>query len=115
MGKTQRNWTPREKGTYTEVSALHKWEGWIGMNPVLVLTDHKSLENIASEKMDTASGPAGRRARWHEQLSTFDLKLQHIPGKDNVVADAMSRYAYPACQACQATSLQGGEAARKEM
>ena len=115
LGKHQINWTPREKETYAVVSALKKWEGWIGLQPVLVTTDHRSLENLVKEKMDTPSGPAGRRARWHEQLSKFDITVQYIPGKDNVVADALSRYAYPACQAFQDTSFHGSEAARKEM
>ena len=115
LSKHQLNWTPREKETYAVVSALRKWEGWIGLQPVLVTTDHRSLEDLVKEKMDTPSGPAGRRARWHEQLSKFDITIQYIPGKDNVVADALSRYAYPACQAFQDTSFHGSEAARQEM
>ena len=43
LGKHQINWTPREKETYAVVSALRKWEGWIGLLPVLVATDHRSL------------------------------------------------------------------------
>ena len=33
LGKHQLNWTPREKETYAVVSALRKWEGWIGLQP----------------------------------------------------------------------------------
>ena len=115
LGKHQLNWTPREKETYAVVSALRKWSGWIGLQPVLVLTDHKSLEDWVREKVDTPSGPAGRRARWHETLSKFDLTVQYMPGKDNVVADALSRFAYPACKAFQDTSFHGSEEARLEM
>ena len=82
---------------------------------VLVTTDHKSLENRVQEKMDTPSGPARRRARWHETLSKFDLTVQYIPGRDNVVADAMSRFAYPACKAFQDSSFHGSQAAREQM
>ena len=49
--------------------------------------------------MDTPSGPAGRRARWHETLSKFDIKVVYTPGKDHLVADALSRWAYPASKA----------------
>ena len=115
LGKCQLNWTPREKETYAVVSALRKWAGWIGLQSVLVLTDHKSLEDWVKEKMDTPSGPAGRRARWHETLSKFDLTVQYMPGKDNVVADALSRFAYPACKAFQDSSFHGSEKAREEM
>ena len=41
---SQRNWTPREQEMYAIVSALRKWAGWIGFQPVLILTDHKALE-----------------------------------------------------------------------
>ena len=46
--------------------------------------------------METPSGPRGRRARWHQILSRFDISVQYIPGPENLVADAMSRWAYPA-------------------
>ena len=97
------------------VSALRKWAGWIGLQPVLIRTDHKSLEYWVKEKMDTPSGPAARRARWHETLSKCDLEVQYLPGKENVVADALSPFAYPACKAFQDASHHGSAAARKEM
>ena len=97
------------------MSALRKYAGWVGIGPILILTDHKSLEDWVKEKMDTPSGPAGRRARWPERLSKFDLTVEYLPGKDNVVADALSRFAYPACKAFQDTSFHGGKAAREEM
>ena len=65
--------------------------------------------------MDTPSGPAGRRARWHEVLSKFDLTVQYVPGKENVVADAMSRFAYPACKAFQDVSVHGSAKARDDV
>ena len=77
---SQINWTAREKETYAIVVALRKWAGWIGFQPVVVLTDHRSLENWVTEQVDTPSGPRGRRARWHETLSQFNLQVEYIPG-----------------------------------
>ena len=87
--------------------ALKKWSGVIGYQPVVVKTDHKSLENWVTEHVDTPSGPAGRRARWHEMLSKFDIKVVYNPGKDNLVADALSRWAYPASQGLADVSKHG--------
>ena len=108
-------WTPREKETYAVVLALMKWASWIGLQPVLILTDHKSLEQWATEVLDTPSGPAGRRARWHELLSKFDLHVAYIPGKDNVVPDALSRWAYPASKAFADTSVHGSDQDDEDM
>ncbi len=96
LGQSQLNWTPRETETYAIVAALRKWAGWVGFQPILDKTDNRSLEHWVTENIDTPSGPRGRRARWHETLSQFILEVQYMPGKDNTVADAMSRYAYPA-------------------
>ena len=57
--------------------------------------------------MDTPGGPAGRRGRWHEFLSKFDLHVTYIPGCYNTVADALSRWAYPASEAYSEVSFHG--------
>ena len=41
----ERTWDIRDKETYAVVAALEKWSSWIGLQPVLILTDHKSLES----------------------------------------------------------------------
>ena len=115
LTSNQLNWTPREKETYAIILALEKWASWIGFQPVLVLTDHKSLENWVTEQLDTPSGPVGRRARWHEFLSRFDLSVEYIKGQDNVVADALSRWAYPASKGIQDISIHGNEVDDQEM
>ena len=73
----------------------------------MVVTDHRSLHNCVTEHVNTPSGPRGRRARWHETLSQFDLEIVYAPGPTNVVADATSRYAYPAASAREDVSFQG--------
>ena len=110
-----RNWSPREKETFAVISALRKWAGWIGYQQVVVLTDHRALESWVSEFVDTPSGPAGRRARWHELLSRFNIEVKYIPAKDNVVADTMSPWAYPASQALGDVSSAGSVEDHKEV
>lgn len=112
---SQINWVPREKETYAIILALLKWESWIGLQPVLVLTDHKAIESWAREVLDTPSGPVGRRARWHQMFSRYDLTIGYCPGKNNEIADVLSRWAYPASQALKDTSIHGSELDRVEM
>ena len=83
------------------VEALKKWTGHIGVQPVVILTDHQVLQSWYQEKIDTPSGPAGRRARWHELLSKFDLEVKYVPGAMNSAAHALSRWAYPASKGLQ--------------
>ena len=103
----RRTWTAREKETYAIVCALRKWSGHIGLQPVVVCTDHQSLQSWQKEHVDTPSGPAARRARWHETFAKFDLSVVYVPGKDNTVADCLSRWAYPAGKAWMDISSHG--------
>ena len=93
-----RTWDVRDKEAYAIVSELDKWGVWIGIQPVLVLTDNKALEHWTTEILGASAGICGRRVRWHQKLRWFNLTICYVPGEDNTVANAMSRYAYPASQ-----------------
>ena len=93
---------------------LRKWAGYIALHPVTVCTDHQSLQLWHKEHEDTPSRPASQRARWHESLAKFDLRVVYVPGKDNTVADCLSRWAYPASKGMTDVSTHGDEAETAE-
>ena len=109
LTESARRWVAREQETYAIVLDLQKWESWIGLQPVLILTDHQALEHWAKEVLDVPSGPVGRRARWHQFFLRFDLSVGYIPDKKNNVADVLSRYAYLASEALRDISKHGSE------
>ena len=74
---------------------------------MVVCTDHQSLQSWHKEHVDTPSGPAAGRARWHETFPKFDLSVVYVQGKDNTVADCLSRWAYPAGKAWMDISSHG--------
>ena len=89
MSDAERNYDVREQEFMALVKACLHWRHYLhGTQPFTLLTDHDSLKYHKSMPNLT-----GRLARWVEKMAEFDYKLQHIPGKDNVVADALSRRA----------------------
>lgn len=51
-----------------------------------VITDHKALSFLPDIKENTSA----RVARWMVTLSMYDFEIRYMPGRLNVVADAMS-------------------------
>ena len=49
-------------------------------------TDHASLKYFLSQPYFSA-----RQGRWLEDLQSFDMTIEHVPGWRNQVADALSR------------------------
>jgi hypothetical protein len=48
--------------------------------------DHKNLTYWKEPKKLT-----GRMVRWHEKLQDYNFKIMHIAGKNNRLADTLSR------------------------
>ena len=86
-------WDARDKEAYAVVSALDKWESWIGTNPLTVLPDHQALRHWVTEVLTCESGLSGRRARWHQKLDMFSLTVVWIRGVEDGVVGALSRFA----------------------
>jgi len=114
LTQSQLNWAVKEKEMYAFVACLHKWSGLMKFQPLVVQTDDRTLEHWVAEHVDTPSGPRGMRGRWHDIVSQFDLTIEYLPGKDNIVADTLSRFAYPATSAKQDISCHGSAFAKSD-
>jgi len=89
MSDAERNYDVREQEFMALLKACQHWRHYLhGVRPFTLLSDHDSLKYHK-----TMPNLSGRLARWIEQMAEFDYTLEHIPGKDNVVADALSRRA----------------------
>jgi hypothetical protein len=95
----QVRWSIREKETYAIVLVLQKFRSWVASSlvQILVLTDHESLQHWYTEDLNKAMSKVGRRCRWHEFLSQFNLVVIYVPGHTQKVADPLSRapWLYP--------------------
>ena len=83
---TQSRWPTMEKEAYAILFGLRRFEHLLFSKEVVVHTDHNPLAYLTS-----AMAQSPRLIRWSIALTKFNLKIVHIQGKDNVVADYLSR------------------------
>jgi hypothetical protein len=68
------------------IHALKMWRHYIMGRKFLLLTDNSGVKYMFNQPDLNA-----RQARWLSFLSKFDFKVRDIKGKENKVADALSR------------------------
>ena len=84
----QAKYSTIEKEALSLVLALQHFEVYLGSTagPVIVYTDHNPLTFLNKMKNKNQ-----RLLRWSLFLQQFNLDIQHIKGKHNIIADALSR------------------------
>ena len=98
----RRTWTAREKETYAIACALRKWSGHIGLQPVVVCTDHQSLQSWHKEHVDSPrdlrqGGPDGmKRSTSALYTSRGRTTLWQIASVDGPTPRARPGWTYPA-------------------
>ncbi|GJW58675.1 putative reverse transcriptase domain-containing protein [Tanacetum coccineum] len=80
------NYTTYDLELGSVVFALKIWRHYLYGTKCTMFTDHKSLQHILDQKELNV-----RQHRWLELLSDYDCNIRYHPGKENVVADALSR------------------------
>ncbi len=77
-----------EKETLALILALQHFELYVtsGQFPVEVFTDHNPLTFLYKMKKNNQ-----RLTRWSLFLQEYNLDVKHLPGKQNLAADALSR------------------------
>jgi len=79
------------KSTYDKemlpiIHALTKWQQYLLGRKILIRTYHNSLQYLLQQKTLSTE-----QQKWIEKIATFDMEILHKRGKDNLVADALSR------------------------
>ena len=83
----QKSYSTIEKEALSLVLALQKYECYIqGAIEVVVFTDHNPLTFLDKMKAHNQ-----RLLRWSLYLQKFPLRIRHIKGTNNFIADALSR------------------------
>ncbi|PIK33572.1 hypothetical protein BSL78_29612 [Apostichopus japonicus] len=87
LNQSQRNYSTIDKEALALILSVGHFEVYLnGPYQTVVYTDHNPLVYINKFKNKSA-----RLMRWSILLQGYDLKIVHIPGKENICADALSR------------------------
>lgn len=91
----ERNYSTTEREALAVVWAVQKFRGYIEGSEITILTDHQPLKWLFALK-----SPTGRLARWSLLLQSYNLRFEYTPGKQNVIADTLSRPPCTSEQCC---------------
>lgn len=86
FGVHELNYAVHEKEMLAIIHAFTVWKCYLEGRHTTVYTDHASLQYFSTQTSLTR-----RQARWMELLQSYDHVIRYKPGKDNIVADAISR------------------------
>ena len=87
MCPSEMNYGIESKELLAVINALNEWRAELICLPEFeVITDQQALKSFSQKKTLTA-----RQVGWAEMLSEFHIKWHWRPGRENVVADALSR------------------------
>jgi hypothetical protein len=80
------NYSTYGKELYALVRCLETWQHYLRPKEFVIHSYHESLKHICSQ------GKRNRRhAKWFEFIESFPYVIKHKKGKENVIADALSR------------------------
>jgi hypothetical protein len=80
------NYSTYDKELLALVRALETWQHYLWPKEFVIHSDHESLKHIRSHaKLNR------RPAKWVEFIESFPYVIKHKKGKENIIADALSR------------------------
>ena len=88
LRQSEINWPPIQKEMQAIVFSTQKFREYIMGKTTVVQTDHKPLETILRKPMTAA--PLRLQAMILK-VSGYDLKVEYLPGKKQILSDTLSR------------------------
>jgi len=82
----ERKWPVYDKELYAIMEAIRVWDTWLKCVRFEVYTDHQPLRYLRKQ-----SSLPKRMLRYLDVLADYDFDVHYKPGRENVVADALSR------------------------
>ena len=95
LSSAESHYSQVEREALAIVFAVKRLHQYVYGRLFTLRTDHKPLMKTFGPYESLAKTAASRLQRWAIILSEYDFDLQHIHGKENVVADCLSRLPRP--------------------
>jgi hypothetical protein len=86
LSEMERRWPTHEKEMWAVIHCLKTWGHYIGSKDVVVWTDNVTLKYFATQPKLSS-----KQVRWQDTLALFNVDIQHKPGKETIVPDALNR------------------------
>jgi hypothetical protein len=86
LRNAEKRYFTTEKEALAVVYAVNKFKTYLLGVPFTIWVDHKSLSFIKQCKLHN-----DRLARWILLLQEYNFDIRYVPGRDNIVPDALSR------------------------
>jgi hypothetical protein len=80
------NYSTYDKELYALVRTLETWQHYLWPKEFVIHSDHESLKHLRRQ-----TNMNRRHAKWVEFIESFPYVIKRKKGKDNVIADALSR------------------------
>lgn len=91
LSKAERNYSQLEKEALSIIFCLKKFSKFLLGRKFVIFTDHQPLTSLFNPRKGLSITAASRLQRWSIILSAYQYEIKYLKGKDNVVADALSR------------------------
>ena len=86
LNKAEQNYTTSEKELLAIVWAMKRLRQYLLGNKFKIQTDHRVLVRLRNVK-----DPSSPLFRWRLRMEEYDYEVEYVKGKENKVADCLSR------------------------